>query len=204
MDEVFREENRIGIINWQKAYSPKSDTGGKKGGLSTATEYVLVYAKELEKAKTRLLDRTDEMDARYQTAADGDPHEWKSGDASGPNASRATARPHGPATAGCAGPILPEAPVACATVPPARASAHGGPARPHPSGPAIAPGALRVIRQRRCEAKDRSWMGRRKPPWLEKSKSSANGLGPDHAPSTSTAASTVRAIIIKIASGAIP
>ncbi len=87
MDEVFREENRIGIINWQKAYSPKSDTGGKKGGLSTATEYVLVYAKELEKAKTRLLDRTDEMDARYQTAADGDPHEWKSGDASGPNAS---------------------------------------------------------------------------------------------------------------------
>lgn len=87
MDEVFREENRIGIINWQKAYSPKSDTGGKKGGLSTATEYVLVYAKELEKAKTRLLERTGEMDARYQTAADGDTHEWKSGDASGPNAS---------------------------------------------------------------------------------------------------------------------
>jgi len=87
MDEVFREENRIGIINWQKAYSPKSDTGGKKGGLSTATEYVLVYAKELEKAKTQLLDRTEEMDARYQTAVDGDPNEWKSGDASGPNAS---------------------------------------------------------------------------------------------------------------------
>lgn len=86
MDEVFREENRIGIINWQKAYSPKSDTGGKKGGLSTATEYVLVYAKDLEKAKTRLLERTEEMDARYQTSIDGDPNEWKSGDASGPNA----------------------------------------------------------------------------------------------------------------------
>ncbi len=87
MDEVFREENRIGIINWQKAYSPKSDTGGKKGGLSTATEYVLVYAKELQKAKTRLLERTDEMDARYQTTVDTDPDAWKSGDASGPNAS---------------------------------------------------------------------------------------------------------------------
>lgn len=87
MDEIFREENRVGIINWQKAYSPKSDTGGNKGGLSTATEYVLVYAKELEKTKTRLLERTAAMDARYQTTVDGDPHEWKSGDASGPNAS---------------------------------------------------------------------------------------------------------------------
>ena len=55
MDEIFREENRIGIINWQKAYSPKSDTGGKKGGVSTATEYVLVYAKDGDKAKTGLL-----------------------------------------------------------------------------------------------------------------------------------------------------
>ena len=86
MDEIFREENRIGIINWQKAYSPKSDTGGKKGGLSTATEYVLVYAKDIDKAKTTLLDRTEEMDARYQSTVDDDPHEWKSGDCSGPNA----------------------------------------------------------------------------------------------------------------------
>lgn len=86
MDEIFHEENRLGIINWQKAYSPKSDTGGKKGGLSTATEYVLVYAKDIDRAKTALLDRTDEMDARYRDVPDGDPLEWKSGDASGPNA----------------------------------------------------------------------------------------------------------------------
>jgi hypothetical protein len=26
MDEIFKEENRVGIINWQKAYSPKNDT----------------------------------------------------------------------------------------------------------------------------------------------------------------------------------
>lgn len=31
MDEIFKEENRIGIINWQKAYSPKNDTGGTGG-----------------------------------------------------------------------------------------------------------------------------------------------------------------------------
>ncbi len=86
MDEVFREENRIGIINWQKAYSPKSDTGGKKGGVSTATEYVLVYAKDIDKAKTRLLERTDEMNARY-TNPDNDPNdEWASSDPSGPGA----------------------------------------------------------------------------------------------------------------------
>jgi len=33
MDEIFREENRIGIINWQKSYSPRSDNKG----VSTAT-----------------------------------------------------------------------------------------------------------------------------------------------------------------------
>ena len=27
MDEIFREDNRIGIINWQKAYSPKNGSG---------------------------------------------------------------------------------------------------------------------------------------------------------------------------------
>jgi adenine-specific DNA-methyltransferase len=71
MDEIFKEENRIGIINWQKAYSPKSDTGGNKGGLSSATEYVLVYSKDTDRSKTGLLDRTEEMNARY-TNIDGD------------------------------------------------------------------------------------------------------------------------------------
>lgn len=86
MDEIFKEENRIGIINWQKAYSPKSDTGGKKGGVSTATEYVLVYAKDVDRAKTQLLDRTDEMNARYSND-DGDPEgDWASDNPSGPGA----------------------------------------------------------------------------------------------------------------------
>lgn len=84
MDEIFKEENRIGIINWQKAYSPKNDTGGKKGGLSSATEYVLVYAKDGDRAKTGLLDRTESMNARY-TNSDEDPDgDWASADATAP------------------------------------------------------------------------------------------------------------------------
>jgi adenine-specific DNA-methyltransferase len=86
MDEIFKKENRIGIINWQKAYSPKSDTGGKQGGVSSATEYVLVYSKDAGRARTGLLDRTDEMDSRY-TNPDRDPDgDWSSDNPSGPSA----------------------------------------------------------------------------------------------------------------------
>ena len=73
LDEIFGEQNRIGIINWQKAYSPKSQTIH----LSTATEYVLVYAKDKDFAKTGLLERDAEMNARYWNP-DNDPHgPWK-------------------------------------------------------------------------------------------------------------------------------
>jgi len=72
MDEVFGERNRIAIINWQKSYSAKSDSSH----ISTATEYVLVYAKVKEKAVTGLLDRTEAMDAHYGSP-DDDPHEWR-------------------------------------------------------------------------------------------------------------------------------
>jgi len=43
MDETFGEHNRLGIINWQKTYSAKNDSSH----VSTATEYVLVYAKSV-------------------------------------------------------------------------------------------------------------------------------------------------------------
>ena len=81
LDELFREENRIAIINWQKSYAPRGDNDH----VSTATEYILVYAKDEAKANTGLLERTAAMDARYKTR-DGDPLRWKSGDVSGPKA----------------------------------------------------------------------------------------------------------------------
>ncbi len=68
MDEIFQEENRIGIINWQKSYAPKSDSKH----ISTATEYVLIYAKNIERSKTSLEERTAAMDAIYDNP-DNDP-----------------------------------------------------------------------------------------------------------------------------------
>jgi adenine-specific DNA-methyltransferase len=62
LDEIFGENNRLGIINWQKTYSPKNDSVH----VSSATEYILVYAKNKEEAKTGLLDRTDSMNAKYK------------------------------------------------------------------------------------------------------------------------------------------
>jgi adenine-specific DNA-methyltransferase len=78
LDEVFGEENRLGIINWQKTYSPKNDSRH----VSSATEYVLIYAKNKEDAKTGLLDRTESMNIKYKNP-DNDPDgPWKSGDLS--------------------------------------------------------------------------------------------------------------------------
>lgn len=75
LDEIFGEQNRIGVINWQKTYSPK-----QTNHLSTATEYVLVYAKDLDLARTNLLPRSEEMNARF-TNRDNDPEgNWRPGD----------------------------------------------------------------------------------------------------------------------------
>ena len=78
LDELFGEHNRIAIINWQKAYAPKNDSNH----VSTATEYILVYAKDKSLATTALEDRTDKMDQRYANP-DNDPQgNWKlNGDA---------------------------------------------------------------------------------------------------------------------------
>lgn len=81
MDEIFGEDNRLGIINWQKTYAPKNNVG-KKSHVSTSTEYVLVYAKSIERAKTGLLPRTDVMNARYG-CPDGDVDAWSPGDLTG-------------------------------------------------------------------------------------------------------------------------
>lgn len=73
LDEIFGENNRIGIINWQKSYSPKS----QNTHLSTATEYVLVYAKDKDLAKTGLLERDAAMNARYWNPDDDPDGDWK-------------------------------------------------------------------------------------------------------------------------------
>lgn len=79
LDGIFGEENRLAIINWQKSYSPRND----RGHMSTATEYVLVYAKNEAHSKTGILPRTEQMNARY-SSRDGDPRVWKPGDLTAP------------------------------------------------------------------------------------------------------------------------
>ena len=73
MNEEFGEGNRLAIINWQKAYAPKNDSRH----VSTATEYVLVYAKDRALAKTGLTPRTARMNSRYRNP-DNDPDgDWR-------------------------------------------------------------------------------------------------------------------------------
>ena len=81
LDEVFGESNRLAVINWQKTYAPKNNVG-KKTHVSTSTEYVLVYAKSVDMAKTNLLPRSEAMNARYDSP-DGDPDVWAPGDFTG-------------------------------------------------------------------------------------------------------------------------
>lgn len=78
LDELFGEENRLAIINWQKTAAPRSD----KTGVTTTTEYVLVYARDAGRAKTSSLDRTDDDNRRYGNP-DSDPGGlWREGNLS--------------------------------------------------------------------------------------------------------------------------
>lgn len=81
MDEIFLEENRLAVINWQKT-SPKSQATH----ISITTEYVLVYAKSSERAKTGMVERSALADARFGST-DEDPHEWKQDNLTGKGAS---------------------------------------------------------------------------------------------------------------------
>lgn len=72
LDELFKEENRLAIINWERSSTLRND----KTGVSTATEYVLVYARDAERAKTRLLERSAELDATYRNPDDDPDGDW--------------------------------------------------------------------------------------------------------------------------------
>lgn len=84
MDEVFGEENRLGIINWECAYSPKNNNKG----IPSTTDYVLIYAKNRDKAFRGVIPRTEEMDSKYKKT-DGDPRLWASDNLSVPSDNKA-------------------------------------------------------------------------------------------------------------------
>ena len=80
-DEVFGEENFIATVIWQKVYSPKNSAKH----FSEDHDFVVVYARNAEQWRPRLLPRTEEMTARYSNP-DNDPRgPWKPGDLSARN-----------------------------------------------------------------------------------------------------------------------
>ena len=75
-DEIFGRRNFIATNVWQKIHSTKNDARY----LSENHEYIFAYAKNIDKLRINLLERTDEMNNRYQNA-DNDPRgPWQSGD----------------------------------------------------------------------------------------------------------------------------
>lgn len=75
MDEIFHEENRLAIINWQKSAAARPDNKH----VSTSTEYVLVYGKDISRVRTASLARGDGDNKRYGNL-DNDPGGlWREG-----------------------------------------------------------------------------------------------------------------------------
>lgn len=75
LDEIFGEDNRLAIINWQKSAAARPDNKH----VSTSTEYVLVYGKDIAKARTFSLERGESDNRRYSNP-DNDPQGiWREG-----------------------------------------------------------------------------------------------------------------------------
>jgi adenine-specific DNA-methyltransferase len=62
LDELFEEKNRLAIINWQKMYGAKN----QDQGVSVTTEYVLVYARDAEQARTGKTVRSEVTAGGYR------------------------------------------------------------------------------------------------------------------------------------------
>lgn len=75
-DEVFGEESFVASVIWEKKYSPANDAKW----LSDNHDYILIYAKQKEIWRPKLLPRSDEQNSRY-TNRDNDPRGvWKAAD----------------------------------------------------------------------------------------------------------------------------
>ena len=76
-DEIFGEVNKVSSIVWQSRYTTAND----KNGISTQTEYILVYAKNIKKIKIKKdpLNEQYVKDA-YSKNLDNDPRgPWRQG-----------------------------------------------------------------------------------------------------------------------------
>lgn len=81
LNEVFGEENFVASVIWQKMYSPKNTAKY----FSEDHDYVLVYARSLDRWEPRLLPRSEEATSRYSNPDDDPRGPWKPGDVSARN-----------------------------------------------------------------------------------------------------------------------
>ncbi|GHQ82499.1 adenine-specific DNA methyltransferase [Helicobacter pylori] len=81
MDEVFNGgggDNFVANVVWQRSYSPIN----LKKHFSNNHDYILTYAKNIEKLHDFILKRTSEMDARYKNLDNDERGVWRSSDLS--------------------------------------------------------------------------------------------------------------------------
>lgn len=77
MDEVFGRRNFLSTVIWQKKYAPKSDSKH----LSESHDFILAFAKNIEKVEINRLPKSDKQTSRYKNM-DNDPRgPWKPSDA---------------------------------------------------------------------------------------------------------------------------
>jgi adenine-specific DNA-methyltransferase len=81
LDELFGADNFVATCIWQKNYSPK----GTAQFFSEDHDYVLVYAKDKQRWRPNLLERTADMDARYDNPDRDQKGPWKASDLSARN-----------------------------------------------------------------------------------------------------------------------
>ncbi|MBD9360771.1 site-specific DNA-methyltransferase [Methylomonas fluvii] len=74
LDEIFGEENFVATCIWQKKYSTKSDTRF----FSESHEYLLVYAKDVDRIFFEGLTRTEAQDAAYKNPDNDSRGDWAS------------------------------------------------------------------------------------------------------------------------------
>ena len=74
MNEIFGEENFVAEIIWEKKYAPQNDAKY----FSTSHDYILVYARSIDKFNRNLLPRDEQQISRYKNPDNDSRGVWQS------------------------------------------------------------------------------------------------------------------------------
>jgi len=81
MDDIFGPRNFVATIIWQKVYSPKNSARH----FSEDHDYILVYARNAEVWRPKLIPRSSKQDQAYKNPDNDSRGPWKTGDLSARN-----------------------------------------------------------------------------------------------------------------------